>query len=133
MDDKPEMRFVRVAYKMSSSDAERIGVNSAAEVTTGAVGANSALARHYTGLRGSLAMLTERLQHLIPLLQKMEAGEVPMNHQVGLFVVHWGGSAAGNGAGCAVLQRGCLMCFRACRWLECVRLCAMQCAQAFLG
>ena len=82
VDNKPELRFVRVAYNISSSDAERIGVNSAAEVTTGAVGANSALARHYSGLRGSLAMLTERLEHLIPVLEKMQKSEIPINHQV---------------------------------------------------
>ena len=67
---------------MASSDAERIGVNSAAEVTSGAVGENSALARHYSGLHGSLVMLAERVEALHGLLEQMQSGTTPVNHQV---------------------------------------------------
>lgn len=79
---EPETQFVKVEYSMATSDAERIGVNSAAEVTTGAVGENSALARHYTSMHGALKMLAERIGLLLSLLEQMQAGTIPINHQV---------------------------------------------------
>ena len=82
IDGRPETRFVKVEFSIASSDAERIGVNSAAEVASGQAGENSALARHYAGLHGSLAMLKERLELLVQALQRMQDGAAPVNHQV---------------------------------------------------
>jgi hypothetical protein len=81
---KPETQFVKVECSMTTSDAERIGVNSAAEVTIGAVGENSALARHYTGMHGALKMLAERIVLLLSQLEQMQAGTTSINHQVRL-------------------------------------------------
>ena len=82
IDGRPDTRFVKVDFSIASSDAERIGVNSAAEVASGQAGENSALARHYAGLHGSLAMLKERLELLVQALQRMQDGAAPVNHQV---------------------------------------------------
>ena len=82
MDGQPQAQFVRVDFVMATSDAERIGINSAAEVTTGAVGENAALARHYTGIHGALKMLADRLGLLLMHLEQMQKGAIPMNHQV---------------------------------------------------
>jgi hypothetical protein len=53
----------------------------ALQVSAGGAGANSALARHYTALHGSLTMLAERIEALVGLLAHLEAGAVPRNHQ----------------------------------------------------
>ena len=78
----PRRALSRLNSALPAADAERIGVNSAAEVASGQAGENSALARHYAGLHGSLAMLKERLELLVQALQRMQDGAAPVNHQV---------------------------------------------------
>lgn len=78
----PQTQFARVEYTIATSDAERIGLNTAAEVTSGAVGDNAALAQHYKGVHGGLSMLADRIKLLLTYLDEMRVGTVPVNHQV---------------------------------------------------
>ena len=87
VEGRPETLFVRAAHVMAASEAERIGVNAAAEVVVGAaLGGNSALAQHYTGLHSALKMLEERLEVLRAYVVRVQAGEAPKNHQVRVLV-----------------------------------------------
>lgn len=83
VDGRPETLFVKASHVMAASEAERIGVNAAAEVVAGAaVGENSALSQHYAGLHSALKMLEERLEVLRAYVARVQAGEAPKNHQV---------------------------------------------------
>lgn len=82
MDGVPQTLFAKVAFAMATSDAERIAVNAAASSVPSGGGNDSALTQHYTSLHSALAMLAERTQIILEYCRDMEAGNVPVNHEV---------------------------------------------------
>ena len=83
MDGAPQLQFVRAAFAMETGDAERIGVATVAHILpSGAGGADSALAQHYSGLHAALEMLEGRVQTVVAHVIEMAAGRVPLDHGV---------------------------------------------------
>lgn len=82
MDGVPQTVFAKAAYTMATSDAERIGVNAAANVTPSGGTSESALSQHCSSLHSALQMLSERVQIIHAFCLEMQEGRVPVDHQV---------------------------------------------------
>ena len=82
MDGVPQTVFAKAAYTMATSDAERIGVNAAANVTPSGGASESALSQHCSSLRSALQMLSERVQILHAFCLEIQEGKTPVDHQV---------------------------------------------------
>jgi hypothetical protein len=81
--------FARAVYTMATSDAERIGVNAAANVTPSGGASESALAQHCSSLHSALQMLSERVQIIHAFCKEMQDGNAPIDHQVCCLVACW--------------------------------------------
>ena len=82
MDGVPQTVFAKAAYSMATSDAERIGVNAAANITPSGAATESALSQHCSSLHSALQMLSERVQIIHAFCLQMQNGQVPVDHQV---------------------------------------------------
>ena len=82
VDGVPQTVFAKAAYTMATSDAERIGVNAAANVTPSGGASESALSQHCSSLRSALQMLSERVQIIHAFCLEMQQGKTPVDHQV---------------------------------------------------
>jgi Maintenance of mitochondrial structure and function len=78
----PQTVFAKAAYNMATSDAERIGVNAAANVIPSGAATESALSQHCSSLHSALQMLSERVQIIHAFCLEMQEGKVPVDHQV---------------------------------------------------
>lgn len=78
-----EMLWVKAEHSIATADAERIAVQTVAQLLpSGAGGADSALAQHYASLISAMKMLQDRVALLLHYCGQMQAGSVPHDDKV---------------------------------------------------
>ncbi|PVD19165.1 hypothetical protein C0Q70_21730 [Pomacea canaliculata] len=74
--------FVQLDYTLATEEAERIGVDHVARMSSGDTGDNSAVAEHLQAQHSAIKMLHNRIALILQYIQAVEKGEVPKDHDV---------------------------------------------------
>ncbi|KAK7489284.1 hypothetical protein BaRGS_00019392 [Batillaria attramentaria] len=74
--------FVQLDYTLATEEAERIGVDHVARVTTGDATDSSTVAEHLQAQHSAIKMLHSRIQLILKYITAVEKGEIPKNHDV---------------------------------------------------
>lgn len=74
--------FVQLEYTLATEEAERIGVDHVARVSSGDSENSSSLAEHLQAQHGAIKMLHNRVKLILQYISAVEKGEVPKNHDV---------------------------------------------------
>ncbi|KAL3848444.1 hypothetical protein ACJMK2_019301 [Sinanodonta woodiana] len=76
------MLFVELQYTLATEEAERIGVDHVARVSTSEAGEGSTVAEHLIAQHSAIKMLHSRVQLILEYVKAVQAGEVPKNHDI---------------------------------------------------
>ncbi|XP_072035041.1 COP9 signalosome complex subunit 6-like [Amphiura filiformis] len=76
------MLFVELSYTLATEEAERIGVDHVARVSTSETTESSTVAEHLTAQHNAIKMLHSRVRLILDYIKAVQAGEVPHNHEV---------------------------------------------------
>lgn len=76
------MLLVELSYTLATEEAERIGVDHVARVSTSDTGESSTVAEHLTAQHNAIKMLHSRVQLVLEYIKATEAGDIPKNHEV---------------------------------------------------
>jgi COP9 signalosome complex subunit 6 len=82
IEDKPTMLFVKVPYRIQTGEAERIGVDHVARVTSYGGSEESQLTSHLLGLHNAIKMLNLRVKVLHQFLDSTKKGAIPFDHNI---------------------------------------------------
>jgi len=74
--------LLETGYTLATEEAERIGVDHVARVTTAAAADKSVVAEALVPHHGALKMLRSRVGIIVRYLAAMQAGEVPVNYDI---------------------------------------------------
>ncbi|XP_041366087.1 COP9 signalosome complex subunit 6-like [Gigantopelta aegis] len=74
------MLFVELSYTLATEEAERIGVDHVARMSSSETGESSA--EHLISQHSSIKMLHSRIKLVLSYIKAVQAGEVPKNHDV---------------------------------------------------
>lgn len=76
------MLFVEIPYTVATEEAERIGVDHVARVTTAEADTGSTVAEHLTAQHNAIKMLHNRVKILADYVKAVQAGEIQKNHEI---------------------------------------------------
>uniref|UniRef100_A0A8C7DS50 COP9 signalosome complex subunit 6 n=1 Tax=Oncorhynchus kisutch TaxID=8019 RepID=A0A8C7DS50_ONCKI len=76
------MLFAELGYTLATEEAERIGVDHVARMTATGTGENSTVAEHLIAQHSAIKMLHSRVKVILEYVKAVEAGEVPLNHEI---------------------------------------------------
>lgn len=76
------MLLVELQYTLATEEAERIGVDHVARVSTADTGENSSVADHLRAQHSSIKMLHTRVKLILDYVKAVESGQIPKNHEV---------------------------------------------------
>ncbi|XP_071798663.1 COP9 signalosome complex subunit 6-like [Asterias amurensis] len=76
------MLFVELPYTLATEEAERIGVDHVARVTTNETSENSSVSEQLTAQHNAIKMLHSRVKLILDYVKAVQAGEVPRNHEI---------------------------------------------------
>lgn len=76
------MLFVPLTYTLATEEAERIGVDHVARVSTNDGGENSAVAEHLMAQHGAIKMLHSRVKIVLAYIQEVQTGSLEPNHEI---------------------------------------------------
>ncbi|XP_013393595.1 COP9 signalosome complex subunit 6 isoform X1 [Lingula anatina] len=76
------MLFVELQYTLATEEAERIGVDHVARVSSSESAENSLVSEHLTAQHNAIKMLHGRVKVILDYLKAVQAGEVPKNHEI---------------------------------------------------
>eukprot|EP00794_Sanderia_malayensis_P010995 gene10995-12158_t len=82
VDNEPRMLFVDVPYTLATEEAERIGVDHVAKVSSAGNTDISSAAEHLQSQHSAIKMLFNRVKTILEYVKAVKAGEVPMNHEI---------------------------------------------------
>ncbi|PSC73827.1 COP9 signalosome complex subunit 6a [Micractinium conductrix] len=83
LDGVPSFIFVQAKYTVETSEAERIGVDQVAKILpTGAATGTNQLTAHLSSMHSAIKMLITRVALLHQMLEKMQSGELPFDHEL---------------------------------------------------
>jgi len=83
INDEPTKVFVKTPVKIETVEAERISVDHIAHITgTGQTTAASSLTVHLSSLHGAIKMLNQRVGIVHSLLDSIESGALPKDHEL---------------------------------------------------
>ncbi|XP_029633510.1 COP9 signalosome complex subunit 6 isoform X3 [Octopus sinensis] len=74
--------FVSLEYTLATEEAERIGVDHVARVSTSDSGESSSVAEHLIAQHSSIKMLDSRVKLLLQYIKAVQAGDLKMNHDI---------------------------------------------------
>lgn len=74
--------FVPLEYTLATEEAERIGVDHVARVSTSDSGESSSVAEHLIAQHSSIKMLDSRVKLLLQYIKAVQAGDLKMNHDI---------------------------------------------------
>ncbi|XP_050389077.1 COP9 signalosome complex subunit 6 [Patella vulgata] len=74
--------FVELTYTVATEEAERIGVNHVARMSTNETGDSSSVAQHLIAQHSSIKMLHSRVKIILEYIKAVQAGKIPKNHDV---------------------------------------------------
>ena len=76
------MLFVELSYTLATEEAERIGVDHIARVSTAEQGANSSVTKHLAAQHSAIKMLHSRVMVILQYVKAMQQGNVAHNHDI---------------------------------------------------
>ncbi|ESO83905.1 hypothetical protein LOTGIDRAFT_236402 [Lottia gigantea] len=74
--------FVELTYTLATEEAERIGVDHVARMSTSDTSDSSSVAQHLMAQHSSIKMLHSRVKLILEYIKAVEAGKLPKNHDV---------------------------------------------------
>lgn len=76
------MLFVPLTYTLATEEAERIGVDHVARMSTNEAGENSVVAEHLTAQHSAIKMLHSRVKLVLQYIKAVENGELEPNQEI---------------------------------------------------
>lgn len=76
------MLFVSLSYTLATEEAERIGVDHVARMSSTDSGESSLVAEHLTAQHSAIKMLHSRVKLVSEYMKAVQSGELPMNHEI---------------------------------------------------
>ncbi|ELT89268.1 hypothetical protein CAPTEDRAFT_163068 [Capitella teleta] len=76
------MLFVELTYTLATEEAERIGVDHVARVSTADTSESSTVAEHLVAQHNAIKMLHRRVLLVLRYIQAVEAGTLPRDHEI---------------------------------------------------
>jgi COP9 signalosome complex subunit 6 len=76
------MLLVELGYTLATEEAERIGVDHVARVSTTETSDNSTVAEQLIAQHSAIKMLHSRVRIVLEYIKAVQAGEIPKNHEV---------------------------------------------------
>lgn len=74
------MLFVQLHYTLATEEAERIGVDHVARVSTNEAGESSLVAEHLTAQHSAIKMLHSRVKLVLEYVKAVQEGKLPENN-----------------------------------------------------
>ena len=81
-DDQPRMLFIEVFYTLVTEEAERIGVDHVARLSSAGSPDVSQVSEHIQMQKSAVKMLHSRIDILLQYVKAVKAGELPMNEEI---------------------------------------------------
>jgi len=82
IDQKARMLFIEVTYTLVTEEAERIGVDHVARLSSGGSSDVSQVAEHIQVQKSAVSMLHSRIEIILEYIKAVKAGELPLNHEI---------------------------------------------------
>ncbi|XP_018336627.1 COP9 signalosome complex subunit 6 [Agrilus planipennis] len=82
VDGEATMLFVPLSYTLATEEAERIGVDHVARMSSSDAGENSLVAEHLTAQHSAIKMLHSRVKLVLEYMKAVQAGILPPNHEI---------------------------------------------------
>ncbi|CAD6994526.1 COP9 signalosome complex subunit 6 [Ceratitis capitata] len=82
VDGEPTMLFVPLTYTLATEEAERIGVDHVARMSTNETGEKSVVAEHLVAQDSAIKMLNKRIQIVLKYIKDVESGKLPPNQEI---------------------------------------------------
>lgn len=76
------MLFVPLTYTLATEEAERIGVDHVARMSSTDAGENSLVAEHLTAQHSAIKMLYSRVKLVLEYIKAVKRNEIPRNHEI---------------------------------------------------
>lgn len=74
--------FVPLTYTLATEEAERIGVDHVARMSSTDSGESSLVAEHLTAQYSAIKMLHSRVKLVLDYMKTVQKGELPKNHEI---------------------------------------------------
>lgn len=82
VDGEATMLFVNLTYTLATEEAERIGVDHVARMSSNEAGESSLVAEHLTAQHSAIKMLHSRVRLILEYMKAVQAGLLPLNHEI---------------------------------------------------
>lgn len=76
------MLFVKLAYTLATEEAERIGVDHVARMSSADSGESSLVAEHLTAQHSAIKMLHSRVKLVLEYMKAVQNGQLAANHEI---------------------------------------------------
>ncbi|XP_044267049.1 COP9 signalosome complex subunit 6 [Tribolium madens] len=76
------MLFVNLSYTLATEEAERIGVDHVARMSSTDSGESSLVAEHLTAQHSAIKMLHSRVRLVLEYMKAVQSGQLPTNHEI---------------------------------------------------
>lgn len=76
------MLFIELQYTLATEEAERIGVDHVARMSTADTGESSSVAEQLIAQHSAIKMLHNRVKLILDYIKAVESGQVPKNHDI---------------------------------------------------
>ena len=76
------MLFVSLTYTLATEEAERIGVDHVARMSSTDSGESSLVAEHLTAQHSAIKMLHSRVKLVLEYMKEVQRKELPVNHEI---------------------------------------------------
>lgn len=81
-DDQPRMLFIEVAYTLVTEEAERIGVDHVARLSSAGSPDVSQVSEHIQMQKSAVKMLHSRIEIILEYVKAVKEGKLPMNEEI---------------------------------------------------
>ncbi|XP_065056712.1 COP9 signalosome complex subunit 6-like [Rhopilema esculentum] len=82
VDKEPRVLFIDVPYTLATEEAERIGVDHVARVSSAGNSEISSAAEHLQTQHNAIKMLHNRIKTILQYVKAVKAGEIPLNNEI---------------------------------------------------
>lgn len=76
------MLFVELTYTLATEEAERIGLDHVARMTSNETGESSLVAEHLQVQHNAIKMLHSRVKLILEYVKTVQSGQLPQNHEI---------------------------------------------------
>ncbi|VDI08383.1 COP9 signalosome complex subunit 6-like [Mytilus galloprovincialis] len=82
VNNEATMLFVELSYTIATEEAERIGVDHVARLSSSETSDSSTVAEQLVAQHSSIKMLHSRVKIILEYIKAVESGEIPKNHDI---------------------------------------------------